>query len=173
VIARHVESIVKAPEDARIPSPVSETQLSPTDRTMASPLQALAEQGALTQVQLAPFELRRLVDRAAGLLADARRTSLCADARVCLVHAAAAAMAGAALAAKGFRARDRAVAFGCLEQAASLAPVDAQQLAALHGAMEQAQFQNVADIDEATLARATALVDLLIERVSAFRPPRR
>ena len=140
---------------------------------MASPLEALAAQGALAQAQLAPVELRRLIDRAAGLLADARRTSLCVDARVCLVHAAAAAMAGAALAMKGFRARDRAVAFGCLEQAAALPPADAQLLAALHGAMEQADYQAVAAIDEASLARATTLVDLLIERVSAFRPPRR
>lgn len=140
---------------------------------MASPLESLAAQGALAQAQLAPVELRGLVDRAAGLLAEARRTSLCVDARVCLVHAAAAAMAGAALAAKGFRARDRAVAFACLEQAASLAPEDARLLAALHAAMEQSGFQDVAHIDEASLARATALVDLLIERVSAFRPPRR
>ena len=140
---------------------------------MASPLEALAAQGTLARMQLAPIELRRLIDRAAGLLADARRTSLCGDARVCLVHAAAAAIAGAALAAKGFRAQDRAVVFECLGKAASLAPADAQLLAALHSAMVQAECHEVANIDEASLARAIALVDLLIERVSAFRAPRR
>ena len=82
---------------------------------MASPLEALAARGDLVPATLAPAQSRALVDRAAALLADARRTSLSLPGRACLAREAALALAAAALGAHGYRAASDPVALACLE----------------------------------------------------------
>jgi hypothetical protein len=134
---------------------------------MTSPkLERLARAGELKVAVVTPQEVRRQVDRAAGLLADSRRTSLAAESRFNLLYGAAFAAAAAALAAKGYRSRNRSVVFECLEESAALSIAQSRLLAMLHERRNEAEY-GVLEVEDALLDEAARVVELLIERVSA------
>jgi hypothetical protein len=134
---------------------------------MTSPkLERLARAGELKTEAVTPLEVRRQVDRAAGLLADSRRTSLAAESRFNLLYGAAFAAAAAALAAMGYRSRNRYLVFQCLEESAQLPAAQWRLLALLHERRNQAEYEGTLQVEDALLEEAARIVALLIERVS-------
>ena len=134
---------------------------------MTSPkLERLARAGELKVEAVTPLEVRRQVDRAAGLLADSRRGSLAAESRLNLLCAAALAAAAAALAARGYRSDNRNLVFECLEESAALSSAQWRLLALLHERRDNAEYEGVLEVAEALLDEAARVVELLIERVS-------
>jgi hypothetical protein len=135
---------------------------------MASPnLEGLARDGELQRVAAAPPEIRRLLDRAAGLLLDSRRQSLATESRVSLVCEAAFAVASAALARRGYRTINRDLAFQCLEHTAGSPPAELAVLAMLLQRYRRAERDGSAEAEDLALVEdAGRIVTLLIERVS-------
>lgn len=114
-------------------------------------LERLADMGSLKRERPSGEEIEGLVRSARARLADAEKESLSAESRFDLAYNAAHALALAALRWHGYRAEKRYMVFQALAHTLGVQSSTWRLLAKCHDQRNRAEYEGLADVDQALL----------------------